>query len=79
MLAKNLRAPLTFRTPALSLTIFASKRTPTGGAGQIKGKKKPTHKWIGLITTPKDYYLRLAFSSMRRARSLASSAVCCAF
>jgi hypothetical protein len=32
-----------------------------------------------LITIPKDYYLRLALSSIRRARSLASSAVCCAF
>ncbi len=29
-----------------------------------------------LSTTPKDYYLRLALSNMRRARSLASSAVC---
>jgi hypothetical protein len=40
---------------------------------RIAGNKKPVQEWTGLVTTPKDYYLRLAFSSMRRARSLASS------
>ncbi|PRA20586.1 hypothetical protein CQZ99_28780 [Pseudomonas poae] len=30
VLAKNARAPRTFRMPSLSLTIFASKLAPTG-------------------------------------------------
>ncbi|PMX12702.1 hypothetical protein C1Y18_10345 [Pseudomonas sp. MPR-R5A] len=32
LLAKNLRAPLSIRLPAFSLTFFASKLAPTWGA-----------------------------------------------
>ncbi|OOV96867.1 hypothetical protein MF6394_21100 [Pseudomonas sp. MF6394] len=36
MLAKNSRAPRSFRMRASSLTIFASKLAPTGETGQLR-------------------------------------------
>ena len=67
--------PVLIEEPARILAggLFSARRMVLGVIANIK---KPTQLPGSVLEKPVAYYLRLAFSSMRRARSLASSAVC---